>query len=64
MNYANYDKFFKRVFTYLFDRESTSKGSGRQREMEKQAPHGAGSTTQGWIPGPWVHDLSRRQMVN
>ena len=31
--------FFKKDFIYLFDRESTSRGSGRQSEREKQAPH-------------------------
>ena len=37
----------------LFDRESISKGSDRQREREKQA-----------LLGPWDHDLSQRQMLN
>ena len=37
---------------------------GGHREMEKQAPHWAGSTTQGSIPGPWDQDLSRRQTLN
>ena len=40
--------------------ESISKRRGRQREREKQVPHWARSPT----PGPWNHDLSRRQMLN
>ena len=28
------------------------------KEIEKQAPHWAGSLMWGWIPGPWDHDLS------
>ena len=35
-----------------------------QREREKHAPHRAGTLTPGSIPGPWGHDLSRRQMLN
>ena len=26
-------------FFFLFDRESTSRGNGRQRKREKQTPH-------------------------
>ena len=41
----------------LSDREkenqSTSRGSGRQREKEKWTPHGAGSLMQVTIPGSW-----------
>ena len=32
----------------------------QQREKEKQTPHWAKSL----IPGPWDHDLSRRQLLN
>ena len=39
-------------------------GSGRQREREKQAPHGSGSPVCGFIPGPWDHDPSERQTPN
>jgi len=58
--------FLFKDFTYLFDREleSTSRGSGRQREREKQDLRRAGSPTWGSIPGPWDHDLSRRQTLN
>ena len=52
---------FKDVI-YLFDRESTSRGSGRQREREKQAPRWAGSLMWDSIPGPRDHDLSQRRM--
>ena len=31
----------------------------REKEREKQ-----GSLMQGWIPGPWDHDLSQRQMLH
>ena len=43
--------YFLKDFIYLFYRESTSRGSGRKREREKQAPRGAGSPTQGLTPG-------------
>ncbi|XP_064448631.1 uncharacterized protein LOC123844460 [Mirounga angustirostris] len=33
-------------------------------EKEKQASRRAGSPMRGSIPGPWDHDLSRRQMLN
>ena len=49
---------------YLFDRESTSRGSGRQREREKQAPHGAGSLMWDSILGPRNHNMSWSQMLN
>ncbi|XP_073733643.1 LYR motif-containing protein 4 isoform X1 [Callorhinus ursinus] len=35
-----------------------------QWEREKQASRGAGSPVQGSNPGPWDHDLSRRQTLN
>ena len=46
----------------MSERESTSRGSSRQRE--KQAPHRARSHMRDLIPGPWDHDLSWRQMLN
>ena len=58
--------FFKKIlYISLTERVSPSRGSGRQREREKQAPHGAGSPMM-WdsIPGPWDHDLSQKQMLN
>ena len=39
-------------------RESEHKEGEGQREKEKQPSHGAGSPTQGLIPGPWDHDLA------
>jgi len=56
--------FLSFFFFYWFDREkkSTSRGSSQQRE--KQAPRWARSLMWGWIPGPWDHDSSRRQMPN
>ena len=60
--------FFKTIYFIflksLFDRESTSRGSGRQREKEEQVPHWTGSPMQGSVPGPWDHDLSWRQTLN
>ena len=50
--------FKKKDFIYLFDTESTSRGSGREREREKQTPHQAGSQIWGLILGLWDHDLS------
>ena len=37
---------------------------GGQKKREKQTLRWVGSPTWGWIPGPWDHDLSRRQMLN
>ena len=54
---------FKKRF-YLFIWQSMSRGSRRQRRREKQAPCWVGSPTQGVIPGPWGHDLSRRHTLN
>ena len=50
----------------LFDREREpeSRGSGGQREREKQALHQAGRPMQGSFPGPWDHDLSQKQTLN
>jgi len=42
-------------------REGTQQG---EWEREKQASSGAGNLMRGSIPGPWVHDLSRRQTLN
>ena len=53
---------FKILFIYWT--ESTSKGSGRQKEREKQASHRAGSPIQNSIPGPWDQDLGWKQMLN
>ena len=51
------------LLTYLFIiRESTSRGSSRQRD--KQALHWAGNPTQDPIPEHWDHALSQRQMLN
>ena len=54
---------------FICQRESTTErkrehswGSGRQRE--KRALHWARSPMQDLIPGPWDHDLSRRQTLN
>ena len=53
--------FFK-DFIYLFDKEGER--DYKQAEREKQASHPAGSPMWGSIPGPWDHDLSRRQTLN
>jgi len=46
---------------YLFDRDSTSRGSSRGRGRSRlPAEQGA---QQGSIPGRWDHDLSKRQML-
>ena len=52
--------FFFKIFICLFERENEQ----GERQREKQIPHGAGKPTQGWIPGPWDHDLSQRQLLN
>ena len=44
--------FFLRF--YLFERVCER---AQVVEREKQAAHQAGSLIQGWIPGPWDHDL-------
>ena len=56
---------FLKYFIYLAERkrESTSRGSGMQREREKQAFYSTGNPMQGMIPGPQDHDLSLRQML-
>ena len=62
----SFSDFFKKrmLFIYLIERARTSKGSSREREMEKQAPCWAGSPRRGSIPGPWDHDPSQRQSPN
>ena len=45
-------KMFFIDFIHLFERESTSRWRGGQREREKQAPHRAGCLMSGSIPGP------------
>ena len=55
--------FFK-DFIYLFDRERSQVGREADRERGKQTPHWAGSLMCDSIPGPWDHDLSRRQRLN
>lgn len=49
---------------YLFDTENKNRGSSKQREREKQAPHWEGSPTWSSIPGPQYHNLSWRQTPN
>ena len=64
------NSFLKRF--YLFEREKKrermhcgeARHRGREREREKQSPCSAGSLMWGSIPGPWDHDLNRRQMLN
>ena len=53
---------FKDLF--IWQTEITSRQSSRQREREEQAPRWAESLIRGLIPGPWDHDLSRRQRLN
>ena len=50
----------------MTERESvhTGRGSGRQREKEKQALRRAGSPMQDSIPVSWDYDLKRRQTLN
>ena len=43
--------------------EHISRGSGRQREREKQTTGRPGNKIKSLIPGPWDHDLSRKQML-
>ena len=51
---------FLKDLIYLFDREHKQ----GEQETEKQMPHWAGSLSGGFIPGPWDHDLSWKQMLN
>ena len=50
--------FFKILFIYLTEGESTSRESHRQRERESREPH------MGLDPEPWDYDLGQRQMFN
>ena len=59
---------FLKIYLLIWQRESRE--SSRQKEREKQAegkeklaPCRAGSLMWGSSPGPWDHDLSRRQML-
>ena len=65
--YSQASNTFIKDFFYLFiwekKSESMSRGEG-QRKREKQIPHWAGGSTRGFIPGPWDHDLSKRQTFN
>ena len=54
-------KTFFKDFISLFERQRTWRG---EEQREKQTPCWAGSPTQDSIPGPWDHDLSRRQTLN
>ena len=54
--------FFLRF--YLFERKRAQEQGEGKGEREKQTPHWAGSLSQGWIPGPWDHDLSPRQLLS
>ena len=56
--------FLKILFIYLRERKRDSSSRKSSRQREKQAPHWAESPMRGSIPGPWDHDLSRRQMLN
>ena len=49
----NFFKFFK-TFILERERESISRQSGKQKESEKQAPHGAGSPMQGSSQDPGI----------
>ena len=55
----------KDFYLFIWQREITSRQRGRQRETEEeQAPCWAESPMRDFIPGPWDHDLSRRQRLN
>ena len=54
--------FFKILLIYLRERESTQRE--RETEEQKHTPCWARSLMWDSIPGPWDHDLSRRQMLN
>ena len=53
-------------FNYLSDRERVCERTQEQGERERSRlpPCWAGSQMQGLIPGPWIHDLNCRQMLN
>ena len=50
--------YFLIFYLFIWERESM-RGEKGEREMEKQIPTEQG-VTQGWISGPWNHDLSRK----
>ena len=54
--------FFIYLFIYLFIHERHTEEAETQAEGE--AGSSAGSLMWDSIPGPWDHDLSRRQMLN
>ena len=56
--------YLKILCFYLRERESKHEKGEGQRERGEQTTHWAGSLMQGWIPGPWEHDLSRGQTLN
>ena len=58
--------FFKILFIYLTERDHSRREEGKrsQKEEGKQAPCWAESPMWDSIPGPWDHDLSRRQRLN
>ena len=58
--------FFKDLFIWQRERAcaSTSRGSSRGRGGSRLTPCWAGGLVWGLIPGPWDHDLSRRQPLN
>ena len=64
MHETGFNLFFKILFIWESEREQELRGGEGQREREKQTPHWARSPMQDWNPGPWDHDLSRRQTLN
>ena len=56
--------FLKILFIYLTERKRSQVGREAGRERGKQTPCWAESQIWGSIPGPWDHDLSRRQGFN
>ena len=55
--------FFKDLFIYLSERERESTSRGVAGRGRRKAPHRARSLMQDLIPGPWDHDLNRRQRL-
>ena len=55
--------FCSKKFSFIYLRERDKAETGGKRQREKQTPQWAGSLMRS-IPGPWDHDLSRRQMLN
>lgn len=54
-------KFFCKYFIYLFNRKREH--SQGEQEREKQLPGEQGDRA-GLIPGPWIHCLCQRLMLN